>query len=331
MDKKKSIIKKESWYALATVMSIMLIGIVLGIMALKEVNEYIEGEADAPEFRVSSKVPARIKHFFVKEGDKIDIGDTLVTLEAPDVTARFIQAEALKNAAEALNQQSHSSARREVLQSTYEIWQKAVAGEALAKKTWQRVSRLYDEGVTTAQQRDEAEAAYKAASATEKAAHWQYIMASNGGEIEEREITAAKVKQAQGGVDEVYSFIEETVLISPTKGEVSEIYPQTDELVGSGAPIMSIAKMDELCAYFNVREDWLDDLKIGKEFTAYSPALRCSIPFQVSGLKDMGTYATWKSTRSTGDYDLKTFQVKALPLVQPEDLRPGMSLVIPRK
>lgn len=331
MDKKKSIIKRESWYALATVGGIMLIGLVLGIIALKEVDEYIEGEADAPEFRVSSKVPARIKRLYVNEGDKIDIGDTLVTLEAPDITARYMQVEAMKNAAEALNQQSHSSVRREILQSTYEIWQKAVSGEDLAKKTWLRISRLYDEGVTTAQQRDEAEAAYKAASATAKAAHWQYIMASKGGDIEEREITAAKVKQAQGGIDEVYSFIEETVLISPTKGEIGEIYPQTDELVGSGAPIMTITKMNELCAYFNVREDCLADLKIGKEFVAYSPALRCSIPFQVSALKDMGTYAAWRATRATGDYDLKTFQVKAHPLVQLDDLRPGMSLVIPRK
>ena len=318
----------STMYGLAVFTAVILFVIVIGFIFLRQKEEFIEGQAEVNEFRVSSKVPGRIHRIYVTEGQRVKAGDTLVSLSAPDVIAKLTQVEAMESAARALNQKSHSPARREVLQETYEMWQKALAGLTVAEKSYLRVQRLYQEGVMTAQQYDEALANYEAMVATEKAAHWQYKMAQQGAQMEDKEITAAQLREAEGGVEEVNSYVVEMILLSPDNGEVSEIYPQRDELVGSGAPIMSIALTDKMWASFNVREDRLGKLNIGQKFTAYSPALQKEIPLEVTSLNDMGTYAAWKATRVNGQYDLKTFEVKAIPLTPVEGLRPGMSLVI---
>lgn len=320
--------RRDIMFALSALIAVVLIVAIIGLLFLGKKEEFIEGEAEADEYRVSSKVPGRILKFYVTQGDWVNPGDTLVTLTAPDIEAKLTQAEAVRTAAEALNEKSHSPARREILLSAYEMWQKAIAGREIAEKTYNRIACLFQEGVMTAQQHDEALANLNAMTATEKAARLQYEMARQGAQVEDKEITAAQVRQAQGGVAEVESYVEETVLLAPMSGEVSTIYPMRDELVGSGAPIMSITLMSHLWGSFNVREDHLRHFPIGARFDAYSPALDILIPMRVTYLKDLGTYAAWKATKVTGEYDLKTFEVKAIPLDSVAGLRPGMSLIV---
>lgn len=320
--------RTDAMFALAALVTVVLIVAVVGLLFFGKDEDFIEGEAEADEYRVSSKVPGRILKFYVAQGDWVLPGDTLVTLAAPDVEAKLIQAEAIRTAAEALNEKSHSPARREILLSAYEMWQKATAGREIAEKSYNRIDRLFQEGVMTAQQHDEALANLQAMKATERAARLQYEMAVQGAQLEDKEITAAQVRQAQGGVDEVESYVAETVLLAPMSGEVATIYPQRDELVGSGAPIMSITLLGDMWGSFNVREDHLRHFPIGTRFDAYSPALDTLIPMRVTYLQDMGTYAAWKATKVTGEYDLKTFEVKAVPLDSIAGLRPGMSLII---
>jgi HlyD family secretion protein len=331
MDKKQKLQHRNAMYTLAIVASVILLVALMGFIFLGRESEYIEGQAEADEYRVSSKVPGRIRKYYVSEGDWVKTGDTLVTLEAPDVEAKYTQVEAIRTAAEALNEKSHSPARIEVLQSAYEMWQKAVAGVDIARKTFERVERLYTEGVTTAQQRDEAQANLNAMIATEKAARWQYEMAQRGAQVEDKEITAAQVKEAEGGVAEVASYIDETVLTAPMEGQVSDIFPLQGELVGSGAPIMNITLMDRLWVSLNVREDHLIFFPVGEIFTAYAPGIDREVTLQVTRLKDRGTYAAWKATKVTGEYDLKTFEVKAIPVTPAKGLCPGMSVVVKLK
>ncbi len=315
-------------YVLALLILCLLVVALIGLLFLGYDEDYIEGEAEANEYRVSSKVPGRILTYYVSEGDWVEVGDTLVKLAAPDIIAKYSQMEAIQSAAEALNEKSHSPARIEVLQSAYEMWQKALAGVEIANKTFERIDRLYQEGVMSAQKRDEAKANLDAMKATEKAARWQYEMAQKGAQVEDKEITAAQVKQAQGGVAEVLSYVDEMALTAPMAGEVSEIYPLRGELVGSGAPIMTITLMNDMWVSFNMREDRLRHFPIGREFRAYSPALDSEVALRVTGMKDRGTYAAWKATKVTGEYDLKTFEVKAVPTEVVNGLHPGMSLVI---
>lgn len=183
---------------------------IIGLFTLRKGPEIIQGQAEATEYRVSSKVPGRILKFFVTEGDKVKAGDTLAILEAPDVMAKLSQARAAEEAAQAMNEKALRGTRSEQLQAAFEMWQKAKAGLDIAEKSYNRVNRLYEAGVMTAQKRDEAQAQYDAMKATERAAHAQYTMAQNGAQREDKAMAAAQVERAKGAVAEVSSYIAET-------------------------------------------------------------------------------------------------------------------------
>lgn len=306
---------------------VVVVGLI-GFFALESEEEVIQGQVEVTEYRVSSKVPGRILELRVKEGDYVKVGDTLAILDAPDIKAKQAQAESAESAAAAMEEMARNGARQEQVRGAYSVLQQAKAGLEIAEKSYNRVQRLFDEGVMTAQKRDEAFANYKAMEAQVKAAQSQYDMARNGARAEEKAAAAAQVNRAKGAVAEVNSYIHETVQIAQMEGEVSEIYPKVGELVGTGSPIMSISVMSDLWGTFNVREDQLGDMGIDKTFTAYVPAFNKDIKMKVYYMKDQGSYAVWKATKASGKYDLKTFEVKARPVDKLEGLRPGMSLVV---
>ena len=308
--------------AFLTLLGVIAIVAVVGFLMLRKGPEIIQGQAEVTEYRVSSKVPGRILEFRVKEGQSVNAGDTLAILEAPDVVAKMEQARAAEAAAQAQNEKAIKGAREEQIQAAYEMWQKAQAGVTIAEN-------LYEQGVMPAQKLDEVTAQRDAAIATEKAAKAQYTMAKNGAEREDKMAAEALVNRAKGAVAEVESYIKETYLIAPAAGEVSEIFPKVGELVGTGAPIMNIAELNHMWVTFNVREDLLKNLTMGAEFEAVVPALdNKTVRLKVYYLKDLGTYAAWKATKTTGQFDLKTFEVKASPMEKVENLRPGMSVII---
>ncbi|WP_337567685.1 HlyD family secretion protein [Prevotella sp.] len=308
--------------------AVVVIAGMIGYFTLGKADDVIQGEIEVSEYRVSSKVPGRILELRVKEGDYVHVGDTLAILDAPEVEAKKTQAESAEDAAAAMKAMADNGARRQQIQGAFELWQQAKAGLEISKKTYDRVQRLFNEGVMSAQKRDEAFAAYKAYEAQERAAKSQYDMAREGVRKEERAAAAAQVNRAKGAVQEVSSYINETVQIAQVEGEVSDIYPKVGELVGTGSPIMSISIMSDVWGTFNVREDQLNGLKIGSEFTAFSPAFKKDIKMKVYYIKDQGSYAVWKATKSNGQYDLKTFEVKARPVGKLDGLRPGMTLVM---
>lgn len=317
--------------AFLTLTGVIAIVAVIGFFMLRKGPEIVQGQAEVTEYRVSSKVPGRILEFRVKEGQTVRAGDTLAILEAPDVQAKLEQARAAEAAAQAQNEKALKGARQEQIQAAYEMWQKAQAGVTIAEKSYKRIKNLYDQGVVSAQKLDEITAQRDAALATEKAAKAQYTMAKNGAEREDKAAAAALVNRAKGAVAEVESYINETYLIAQKDGEVSEIFPKQGELVGTGAPIMNVAVMDDMWVTFNVREDLLQSLTVGTEFEAFVPALDKNIRLKVNYMKDLGTYATWKATKTTGQFDLKTFEVRALPTDKVEGLRPGMSVILDRE
>jgi HlyD family secretion protein len=308
--------------------AVVVIVAVIGFFAFEREAEIIQGQVEVGEYRVSSKVPGRILEIRVKEGDFVKAGDTLAILDAPEVRAKMEQAQSAENAAAALEMKAQNGAREEQIRGAYNVLQQAKAGFEVAEKSYGRVQRLFDEGVISAQKRDETYATYKAMEAQMKAAQSQYDMAVNGARREDKLAAAAQVGRAKGAVNEVTSYIHETVQVAQMDGEVMDIYPKVGELVGTGSPIMTIAMMNDMWGTFNVREDQLNGMEIGKTFTAFVPAFNKDIQMKVYYMKDMGSYATWKATKSSGQYDLKTFEVKARPVDQLEGLRPGMSLVM---
>ena len=253
-------------------LGVMAMVILVGIF-LPKPREVLQGQAETSDYRISSKVPSRVKELRVKSGDRVKAGDTLVIMDSPEVEAKMMQAEAAEAAAKAIEEKARNGARQQEIQGAYELWQKAQAGLEVAQKTFSRVSRLYDEGVIPAQKRDEAEAQLKAMQATEKAARSQYEMAREGARREDKAAAAAQVARAQGAITEVQGYQKETVLLATADGTVTEIFPKVGELVGQGAPIMNIARTDDVRFIFNVREDFLPGMTVGTEMNIYLPAV----------------------------------------------------------
>lgn len=314
-------------YVFVVAIVLVVAAIIYGFNLPKQ-EEIIQGQAETSEYRVSSKVPGRVLEIRVKEGDKVRKGDTLAILEAPDIQAKLAQANAAVSAAQAIDQKAQNGAQKEQIQGAYEMWQKAKAGVEVAEKTYNRVNRLFESGVMAEQKRDEAKAQYDAMVATEKAAKAQYEMAKNGARIEDKAAAGAQVARAQGAVKEVSSYINETVLTALADGEVTEIFPQVGELVGTGAPVMNVALTDDVWFTFNIREDKLPGIKVGAELDAYIPAMDKNIKVKISLIKNVGSFATWKATKALDGFDLKTFEVQAKPMQPVSELRAGMSIVL---
>ena len=314
--------------AILILLTVIVLVVLASLYAFRHEDETLEGQADVTEYRVSSKVPGRIKKFYVEEGQYVHAGDTLAVLEAPEVTAKLEQAQAVENAAAAQSQKADNGARKEQIQGAYDMWQKAKVGVTIAEKSWARVKRLAEEGVLPAQKLDEVTAQRDAAIATEKAAKSQYDMAVNGARIEDKEAARALVNQARGAIKEVSSYIKETYLLASADGEVTEIFPSVGELVGTGAPVMNVALMNDMWMTFNVREDNLKLFRMNQTVKVNIPALNKEVEAKVFYMKNLGSYATWKATKSTGQFDMKTFEVKVRPTKKVEDLRPGMSVLL---
>ncbi len=321
--------KNSLLFGLIGLLGVIILVAIIGFYAAKPEPLIIQGEAEANEYRVSGKIPGRISQFLVEEGSQVKVGDTLALLNSPELIAKLEQAQAAQSAAEAQNRKAIKGARQELILGAYEMWQKAEVGVDIAKKSFDRVQKLYDKEVIPAQKRDEAEAQYKAAVATAKAAKSQYDMAINGAESEDKAAALALVSRAKGAVDEVKSYLGETYFISPVNGEVTEIFPKTGELVGTGAPIMSITDMNDIWFTFNVREDLLNGMAVGSDLKIKIPALGGeTYDVKVTFIKAMASYATWRATKVNGQFDAKTFEVKAKPISAIENLRPGMTAII---
>ena len=325
--------KKERSLVVGLIALIVIIVVLalIGLFLLKPEPQIIQGQAEATQVRVSGKLPGRVVEFMVEEGQHVLAGDTLVHIHSSLVEAKLSQAEAMETVAKAQNKKVDSGTRVELLNSAYDMWQQAQAGLTIAKKTYERMQSLYKKGVVSEQKRDEAEAAYKAMVATESAAKSQYEMAKAGAQAEDKAAAAAMVAAAQGSVAEVESILSDSYLTAPTDGEISDIFPKVGELVSFGAPIMNVLKLVDMWVSFNVREDLLENLTMGAEVQAIIPALENKeVTLKVFYIRDMGSYAVWRATKVTGQYDAKTFQVKARPVEPVDNLRPGMSVLLKR-
>lgn len=300
---------------------------IIGFLFINPAPDTVQGQGEATEIRISGKLPGRVMDIYVEEGQHVKAGDTLIHIHSSLAEARLGQAEAMQDVAQAANRKVDSGTRIQIVESAYDLWQQAEAAATISRKTYERMENLFKQGVVSEQKRDEAKAAYDAAAAGQKAAKSQYEMAKQGAQKEDKEASAAMVKAAGGGVAEIGALLEDQYLVAPCDGEITVIYPHVSELVATGAPLMNLQKEDEYVV-FNVRENLLKDISNGTELKVYIPALDKHETVKVFYIRDLGTYANWQATKSTGDYDARTFQIKARPAKRIENFRPGMSVVL---
>lgn len=323
--------KSKKYIAIAFVVVLVLVVIVstTGIIALGNKPEVLQGQIEATEIRISGKLPGRIDIFYVEEGQNVTKGDTLVVINSPEFRAKYDQVSALGNIAVYENQKVQEGTRKQIVESVRQLWEKTKSDLVLAKVTYDRIQALYIDSVVTAQRLDETVALYKAAQAAERAAYQEYQMALDGARKQDRESSQSMVTAAKSTIQEIAVLLEDTKLTAPESGQIAAIYPKRGELVGPGAPIMSLVVLEDAHVVLNVREDLMPHFKIGGKFRGDVPAIdQKGIEFEIYYISPLGSYATWKSTKQTGSYDMRTFEVKARSTQKNELLRPGMSVLV---
>lgn len=289
----------------------------------------LQGQIEAQQYSVSSKVPGRIDEVLVHKGQKLKAGDLVFTLASPEIEAKLTQAKAGEAAADALAQQAEKGARAQQIAAAKDQWQKAKAAAELRGKTYQRVASLHRDGVLPLQKRDEAWTAWQAARYTEGMAWQQYQLALEGAQAETKVAAREKARMAAGSVAEVEAYLADTRVPSPHQGEVSQVLLRSGELAPQGFPVVTLLDMDDAWAVLHVREDQLARFPMGAEFDARLPALGdAPYRFRVTHVAVMGDFATWRATDTRQGFDMRTFEVEARPVNPIPELRVGMSVLV---
>ncbi|MGF1687201.1 biotin/lipoyl-binding protein [Photobacterium japonica] len=289
----------------------------------------LQGQIDAQQYSVSSKVSGRIDQVWVRKGDQVEKGDLIFSLLSPEIDAKLEQAKAGEQAADALAEQAEKGARSQEIAAAHDQWQKAKAAARLMNKTYKRVDNLYKDGVMAEQKRDEAFTQWQAAQYTEQAAYQMYAMAKEGARVETKRAAQEKARMAAGAVAEVEAYAADTKIVSWFEGEVSQVLLHAGELAPQGFPVVSVMDMNDAWAVFNVREDALKSYSVGTTFNAVIPALgEAEHAFTVTHVAVMGDFATWRTTDPAQGFDMRTFEVEAHPVEPIAGLRVGMSVLV---
>ncbi|MGM9869531.1 MAG: HlyD family secretion protein [Sodaliphilus sp.] len=323
--------KREKALVAALLVFTLVIGGIaaMGMLMIEPPKEITQGQADCEQVRVSGKLPGRVVKFCVKEGDYVHQGDTLVMISSKTVDAALYKARSAQRVAASSAQKVEKGTREEIKSGANSVVEQAKAAQEIARKTYQRIENLYQEGVMTEQKRDEAKAAYDAATAAVAAAESQARLAQNGAQAEDKQASRGMEEVARASVMEVESLLEDQVLVAPCDGEVSEIFPHEGELVALGTPILTISKIQDMWVEFNVREEMLAQFPMDTVVNVSIPALNNkSTKMKVYYIRDMGAYAVWNASKAYGQYDSKSFAIKLRPTEDVKGFRPGMSVIL---
>lgn len=293
----------------------------------------LQGQMEARETDVASKITGRIADILVTEGEAIEKGMNLVYIDSPEISAKISQAEAAQEAADAVAQKANNGARPQEIIMAQAAWQRAVAAEDVAEKSYRRVDNMAKQGLVSRQKRDEAYAQFSAASDQAKAAEAQYNMAVEGARQEDKLAAQAQARQVAAVLQEAQIAADESQLKSPVAGVVADVIAKAGEIVPKGVPVVTIVDLDDQWVVLQVREDLLSHFPIGKHFEATLPALsregeQSSTIFTVFASSLLPNFATWRATRNNDGFDIRTFEIKARPLEPIKDMRPGMSVLV---
>ena len=312
----------------------LIVLVIMGISQLQQFatqprEQFLQGQMEARRVLVAGKVPGRIERLLVHEGDVVHKDSLVAVISSPEIEAKKIQAQGALGAAKAQASKARNGARSEDIAALKAMADRAQEAATLAKNTYNRVQKLYNEGVLPLQKRDEAETQMKASQSAADAARAQYNQAVAGARSEDKAAANALVLQAKGANAEVDAYLEETKIRTPITGEVSLKLAEEGEVVGSGMPIIAVTDLSDSWAVFHLREDYLKNVSKGKKFYLQIPALDKTVEMVVSYIASVGDYATWRSSKESGGFDLKTFEVRMRPTHKVENLRPGMSVLFP--
>lgn len=318
-----------------TIATILVVAAIIGfiiytfIVVLEKEPVVLQGEVEAKQYKIASKVPGRILEVAVKKGQEVKKGDFIFSIDSPEINAKMAEATAARSAASAQSRKAQNGAQEEDITAAYSTYIKAEAAAQFAEKTFERIQNLYKEGVVPAQKRDEVETKMKAARETANAAKAIWKKAEKGARKEDKDAAAALVKRAEAAIEQVQAYLDETSINAISNGEVSGINVEAGELVSTGFPVVTLLNLNDIWVTFYIREDYLSHFKMGNTFKAQIPALdNKELDLKVSYISPTGDFARWNATKTSGEFDLKSFEIEARPVTKIEGLRPGMTVVV---
>jgi HlyD family secretion protein len=317
---------RQAKLLLAAVVAAIVLG---GLwLAYRPSPDLIQGMADTDDIRVSAKVTARIESLQAHEGDDVVAGQVVATLTSPELEAKLAQARAALGAAQALSEKAEAGTRQQDLTAARAQLARAQASAELASKTLARTQNLFAAGVITEQKRDEAVASAAAAAEAARAARAEFDKAVEGARTEDKTAALAQVQQAQAAVMEVTALEEETRVRAPASGQIAKRMANVGELVPAGYPIFTMVDLNRMWVSINLREDQFHGLKIARQLNGDIPALDLhGAQFEAFFINPRGDFATWRATRQSSGYDIKSFEVRLRPVQAVDGLRPGMSVL----
>lgn len=320
--------KSRNLKIFATLLLILLLSLIsFGLWKSYQPQQIeLQGRVEAETIYVSTKVPSRIEELYVQEGQVVKQNQPLVRLWSPEVSAKKQQALASLQSALAFQSTATRGSQQENIDSLYANWQALKAQEALANTTLQRSTNLFQEGVISRQRRDEIQAAATSASQMTEAAYQQYARAKRGSTPEQKSTADAQVEIAKAAVAEANALEAETQLNAPVDGVVSKTYGKVSELIAMGVPVVSIIQND-VWVSLTVREDQYASIYQLKQLQGYIPALDQYMLFNIKNIDAEGEFATIKTTRQTGGYDIRSFKVHLVPATPNPNLKVGMSVL----
>lgn len=287
----------------------------------------VQGEVEATRVDIAPKVAGQIAALHIEEGQRVEAGALLVELESPQLMAGLASAEAATAVARA-DRERINSTRPEAIAARRAELEKAQADLVLARQSYDRATVLAERAAASQQQLDSAENSLAAAQAAVAAAEANLTLATNGASPEERAVAEAQVQQAEASLNQIRADVAELTVSAPISGEVVSRVAEVGALAAAGAPLLSIVDLDDVWFTFNLREDLLGGLEVGDTMQVHLPAIGQDVAVRVTTISALGSYANWRATRATGDFDLRTFQIRAQPTEPVAGLRPGMSAIV---
>jgi HlyD family secretion protein len=286
----------------------------------------IQGEADGTRIDMAARVDGRIRGIPVARGDNVRAEAPLIVIDNPELVAKYAEAQADQRVAEAELARINAGTRQEEIDARKAKVDGAEANLVLARQTYERTRQLAATNVTSQQKLDEATDALRVAERADEQAKIEYQEALNGFTREDHGIAEAKVKQAQAAAATLKSLVDQMTVVAPIASQVYQINTELGEVVAPGVPLLTLIDLDDVWFAFDLREDLMRGLKLGDRFKVRVPALgKRKVTVEVRLIASKGEYSGWRATRATGDFDLRTFAIRAYPVEKVAGLRPGMS------
>jgi HlyD family secretion protein len=286
----------------------------------------VQGEVDATRLDIAARVDGRVKEIPVERGQNVPASAVLVRIDNPETLAKHEQMRAAKAVADAQLANVLVGTRVEVIAARKAEMERAQAALVLAQKTFDRTRILTEQGNAPQARLDQVTDALHESERAVDQAKSAYEQAVNGYTKEERAIAKASVEKADADIQSVQSIIDQLVVYAPVASQIYQRNVEPGEYVSPGVPLVTLIDLADLWVHFDLREDLVKGLKVGDKFDVRIPALGDrSITVEVKLIATKGEYASWRATRATGDFDLRTFSIRAYPVQPVPELRPGMS------